>query len=271
MADNTGSFTDGFKALEDFGYGAMRVAGNASGANEIAETVVAETQSAAVGTTIINVWMERVDKAAASFHRVESQYPGRLVLGVGIGHGGMSGGVHQKPLRTLTVDVDGMVELGIPADRVSLAELRLRTLRPTRSETTGALAYSTTVEYTQNARSTVGTDRILSVVQAVPTCAERAAIRSVARRDSKLDLGLQNCVNDLNTSGYPHLQVGDSPRRKPSRSARSAEWSPGRCRQGPRACRGRRGPRADRADTALGQRVTGLPTIAAGLQSRADS
>src|SRR5690349_13976103 len=210
-AYQTGSFTNGFQALEDFGYGAIWIAGNAPGDLEIADAILSQTQSVVVGTAIINVWMEPVDKVAASFHRIESQHPGRLVLGVGIGHQEMNGAVYQKPLQTLNGYVSELVDLGVPAHRIILAALRSRLLQLARSETAGALAYFTTVDHTRKARPILGCDRILSVVQAVPTGADRTANLDIARRYSKLYLGLQNYVNNLKESGYPHLKVGDSP------------------------------------------------------------
>jgi probable F420-dependent oxidoreductase len=199
------------KTVEELGYGAVWIAGNAPGDLTIPESFLAQTQAIAVGTAIVNVWAEPVDRVAASFHRVEERYPGRFVLGVGIGHREMTGDGYQKPFPTLSKYVDRLLELGVPADRIILAALRTKVLQLARDKTAGALPYFTTVEHTKKARATLGPDRKLSVVQIVANGADRAANRAIARKYSKFYLGLQNYVNNLKEMGYPDLKAGDDP------------------------------------------------------------
>jgi alkanesulfonate monooxygenase SsuD/methylene tetrahydromethanopterin reductase-like flavin-dependent oxidoreductase (luciferase family) len=54
----------------------------------------------------VNVRSEGADDMAEAFHRVDERYPGRFVLGAGIGHREMTGDVYQKPFPTLTKYVD---------------------------------------------------------------------------------------------------------------------------------------------------------------------
>jgi probable F420-dependent oxidoreductase len=181
------------KSLEDLGYGTIWIAGNAPGDLAIPEAFLAETTS------------------AESFHRVEERHPGRFVLGVGIGHREMTGDAYQKPFPTLVKYVDRLLELGVPGDRIILAALRSKALQLAKEKTAGALPYFTTVEHTKKARSALGPDRTLSVVQIVARDDDRAANRSVAREHSRLYLGLQNYVNNLKETGFPDLRVGDDP------------------------------------------------------------
>jgi probable F420-dependent oxidoreductase len=207
----TRSLASRVKGLEDIGYGTIWIAGNAPGDLHIPESLLAETESVAVGTAIVNVWSEAADQVAESFHRVEERHPGRFVLGVGIGHREMSGDVYQKPFPTLTKYVDRLLELGVPGDRIILAALRSKVLQLSKDKTAGALPYFTTVEHTKKARVALGTDRTLAVVQTVATEQDRAANRAVAREHSRVYLGLQNYVNNLNETGFPDLKVGDDP------------------------------------------------------------
>lgn len=199
------------KNLEDLGYGTIWIAGNAPGDLAIPEAFLAETTSVAVGTAIVNVWSEAADQVAESFHRVEERHPGRFVLGVGIGHREMTGDAYQKPFPTLVKYVDRLLELGVPGDRIILAALRSKALQLAKDKTAGALPYFTTVEHTKKARSALGPDRTLSVVQIVARDDDRAANQSVAREHSRLYLGLQNYVNNLKETGFPDLRVGDDP------------------------------------------------------------
>ena len=207
----TRSLASRVKGLEDIGYGTVWIAGNAPGDLRIPEAFLAETESIAVGTAIVNVWAEGADDVAESFHRVDARYPGRFVLGVGIGHREMTGDVYQKPFPTLTKYVDRLLELGVPGNQIILAALRSKVLELSRNKTAGALPYFTTVEHTKKARSALGSDRTLAVVQIVATDDDRAVNRSVARDHASFYLGLQNYVNNLQENGFPDLRVGDEP------------------------------------------------------------
>jgi probable F420-dependent oxidoreductase len=207
----TRSLASRVKGLEDSGYGTVWIAGNAPGDLAIPESLLAETESIAVGTAIVNVWSEDADGVAESFHRVNERFPGRFVLGVGIGHREMSGDVYEKPFPTLTKYVDRLLELGVPGDQIILAALRSKVLELAKSKTAGALPYFTTVEHTKKARAALGSGPTLAVVQIVATGDDRAVNRSVAREHSSFYLGLQNYVNNLQENGFRDLRVGDEP------------------------------------------------------------
>jgi probable F420-dependent oxidoreductase len=197
------------KGLEDIGYGTVWIAGNAPGDLAIPEAFLAETESIAVGTAIVNVWSEDADRVAESFHRVDGRFPGRFVLGVGIGHREMTDG-YQKPFPTLVRYVDRLRELGVPGDQIILAALRSKVLELAKTKTAGALPYFTTVEHTKRARSALGPDRTLAVVQLAATDEDRTSNRAVAQEHSSFYLGLQNYVNNLKETGFPDLAVGDA-------------------------------------------------------------
>ncbi|MBB5168479.1 TIGR03620 family F420-dependent LLM class oxidoreductase [Mycobacterium sp. AZCC_0083] len=199
------------KSLEELGYGTAWIAGNAPGDLAIPESFLTRTDSISVGTAIVNIWAEAADDVAASFHRIEGRYPGRFVLGVGLGHREVNGEVYQKPLAALSSYVDRLLELGVPRDRIILAALRNRVLQLSRDKTAGALPYFTTVEHTKKARQVLGPDRTLSVAQLITASPDRDANRAVVRDHSKLYLGLQNYVSNLQETAFPNLRVGDDP------------------------------------------------------------
>lgn len=206
----TRSLASRVKGLEVSGYGTVWVAGNAPGDLAIPESFLAETNSITVGTAIVNVWAEDADRLAQSFHRIEERFPGRFVLGVGIGHREMAD-VYQKPYPTLVKYIDRLLELGVPSDQIILAALRSKVLELARNRTAGALPYFTTVAHTEKARSVLGPERTLAVVQTVATGDDRMANRTMAYEHASFYLGLQNYVNNLKENGFPDLQVGDPP------------------------------------------------------------
>ena len=191
----------------------------------IPESFLAETESIAVGTAIVNVWAEAADDVAEAFHRVDARFPGRFVLGVGIGHREMTGDVYQKPFPTLAKYVDRLLELGVPGDQIVLAALRSKVLELSKTKTAGALPYFTTVEHTKKARSALGSDRTLAVVQIVATDDDRAVNRSVAREHASFYLGLQNYVNNLQENGFPRSASGGRAERRLTASADPARRS----------------------------------------------
>lgn len=207
----TRSLASRVKGLEDIGYGTLWIAGNAPGDLTIPESLLDHTESITVGTAIVNVWADDADVVAESFHRVDGRHPGRFVLGVGIGHREMSGAVYEKPFQALTKYVDRLLELGVPGDQIILAALRSKVLELSRTKTAGALPYFTTVAHTKKARSALGPDRTLAVVQLVATADDRDVNRSTAHEHSTFYLGLQNYVSNLQENGFPDLKVGDEP------------------------------------------------------------
>jgi probable F420-dependent oxidoreductase len=207
----TRSLASRVKVLEHIGYGTLWIAGNAPGDLTIPESLLDHTESITVGTAIVNVWADDADVVAESFHRVDGRHPGRFVLGVGIGHREMSGAVYEKPFQALTKYVDRLLELGVPGDQIILAALRSKVLELSRTKTAGALPYFTTVAHTKKARSALGPDRTLAVVQLVATADDRDVNRSTAQEHSAFYLGLQNYVSNLQENGFPDLKVGDEP------------------------------------------------------------
>jgi probable F420-dependent oxidoreductase len=111
----------------------------------------------------------------------------------------------------LTKYVDRLLELGVPGDQIILAALRSKVLELSRTKTAGALPYFTTVAHTKKARSALGPDRTLAVVQLVATADDRDVNRSTAHEHSAFYLGLQNYVSNLQENGFPDLKVGDEP------------------------------------------------------------
>ncbi|MBN9634081.1 MAG: LLM class flavin-dependent oxidoreductase, partial [Actinobacteria bacterium] len=72
--------------IEKLGYGAIWVGGSPAGDLAFVEPLLAATEKLQVATGIVNVWTAPAAQVAESYHRIEAAYPGRFVLGVGIGH-----------------------------------------------------------------------------------------------------------------------------------------------------------------------------------------
>src|ERR1700710_2851389 len=72
--------------IEKLGYGAIWIGGSPKGELNYVEPILEQTETLQGATRIINVWTSPAEEVAAAYHRVENAYPGRFLLGIGIGH-----------------------------------------------------------------------------------------------------------------------------------------------------------------------------------------
>jgi len=72
-------------AAERLGYGAIWL-GSADGELRPVEELLDATSTITVATGIVNIWANPAGTVAEAWHRVEKAHPGRLLLGVGVGH-----------------------------------------------------------------------------------------------------------------------------------------------------------------------------------------
>src|SRR3981081_193072 len=72
--------------IENLGYGTIWVGGSPSADLAFAEPILEATASLTLATGIVNIWTAAASPVAESYHRIEKAYPGRFLLGVGVGH-----------------------------------------------------------------------------------------------------------------------------------------------------------------------------------------
>src|SRR5690349_16144033 len=72
--------------IEKLGFGAIWIGGSPAADLAVVDPILEQTESLQVATGIVNVWRAPADEVAEAYHRIEDAYPGRFLLGVGIGH-----------------------------------------------------------------------------------------------------------------------------------------------------------------------------------------
>ncbi len=72
--------------IEKLGYRALWVGGSPAAELDFVEPILEATETLQVATGIVNIWTAPARTVAQSFHRIEKAYPGRFVLGLGVGH-----------------------------------------------------------------------------------------------------------------------------------------------------------------------------------------
>lgn len=187
--------------VEQAGYGTLWLGSSPEEGLRDAEVLLASTSTAVVGTSIVNMWKADAEVVAESYHRLESEHPGRFMLGVGVGHREQSG-EYKTPYETIVNYLDALDDGKVPTDRRMLAALGPRVLKLSAERTAGALPYLTTPEHTRRARETLGAGVLLAPEQKVVLETDPEIARAVARDYLAVYLGLSNYTSNLRRLGF---------------------------------------------------------------------
>ena len=168
------------------------------------------SESLVVGTSIVNVWAYDPAELAAEYTALERDFPGRLMVGIGIGHPEATSH-YRKPLTAMREFLDGVdaAPEPIPSDRRSLAALGPKMLDLSAERTLGALPYFVPVEHTADARRRLGVGPFLAPEIAVAVEADHQRGRSLAREYAASYLGLTNYTSNLLRYGFTEDDLRD--------------------------------------------------------------
>ncbi|WBQ07353.1 LLM class F420-dependent oxidoreductase [Kribbella sp. CA-293567] len=194
--------------VEQAGYGTLWLGGSPPGDLRDAEVLLASTTTAVVGTSIVNMWKDDAATVAESYHRLESEQPGRFVLGIGIGHREHTG-EYKTPYETIVDYLDELDDGKVPVDRRMLAALGPRVLKLSAERTGGALPYLTTPEHTRQARETLGAGALLAPEQKIVLETDDEIARAVGRDYLATYLKLSNYTSNLKRLGFGDHDFAD--------------------------------------------------------------
>lgn len=201
------SITPGLaKQIESLGYGAVWVGGSPDADLAWVEPALAQTSSLQLATGIINIWSSPADIVAESFHRIEKDYPGRFLLGIGVGHREHTQ-EYRKPYDALVGYLDELDAASVPTSRRVLAALGPKVLALSAERSAGAHPYLTTPEHTAQARELVGNTVFLAPEHKVVLDADSGKAREVGRQSVGFYLGLDNYVNNIRRLGFTDADV----------------------------------------------------------------
>ena len=195
-------------AAEGAGYGALWVGGSPDGDLELVETLLAATERVLVGTSIVNVWKDDASTVAASYHRLAERFPGRFLLGLGIGHPEATR-EYASPYQSLVDYLDELDAAGVPQQGRALAALGPRVLRLAGARSAGAIPYLTTPEHTARARAELGDGVFLAPEHKVALNPDPAVALGLARTTVGFYLGLRNYTRNLLTLGFTEDDLAD--------------------------------------------------------------
>jgi probable F420-dependent oxidoreductase len=194
------------KQIESLGYGAAWIGGSPDADLAWVEPALAETSSLQLATGIINIWSSPAADVAASYHRIENAYPGRFLLGIGVGHPEHTGD-YKKPYDALVEYLDELDSASVPTSRRVLAALGPKVLALSAERSAGAHPYLTTPEHTAQARELIGNTVFLAPEHKVVLTTNANEAREIGRKTADFYLGLSNYVNNWRRLGFTDADV----------------------------------------------------------------
>ena len=187
--------------IEKLGYGAVWVGGSPSADLSFVEPILEQTETLQIATGIVNIWSAPAPAVAESYHRIENAYPGRFLLGVGVGHPEHTQ-EYVKPYDALVEYLDVLDAATVPTSRRVLAALGPKVLMLARNRSAGAHPYLTTPEHTAQARELVGNTVYLAPEHKVVLTSDADAARALGRDKVGFYFDLSNYVNNWKRLGF---------------------------------------------------------------------
>jgi len=197
------------REIESLGFGALWVP-EGMGSREVfthLSLLLAATERIHCCSGILNVGAREPDAAALGARTLEEAYPGRVAIGMGVGHSYQAeirGVTYSKPVARMRAYLDAMagpeVGEGVMAPLL-LAALGDRMLELAAERTLGAHSYFVPVSHTERARSVLGPEPVLAVEQTAVLSTDRTRAMRIARRFTEDYLSLPNYANNLRRLG----------------------------------------------------------------------
>ncbi len=187
--------------IEKLGYGALWVGGSPAADLAFAEPILERTESLQLATGIVNIWTADANEVAESYHRIEAAYPGRFLLGIGVGHPEHTD-EYRKPYDALVEYLDVLDAAKVPTSRLVIAALGDKVLKLSAQRSAGAHPYLTTPEHTAHARDVLGEAVFLAPEHKVVLSTDGAAARAIGRETVDFYLNLSNYLNNWRRLGF---------------------------------------------------------------------
>jgi len=168
------------------------------------------TTDIVVGTSIVNVWAYDPDDLAAEYAVLERDFPGRLLVGVGIGHPEATS-EYAKPFSALRAFLDGLdaAAAPIPRERRAVAALAPKSLALSAARSLGTLPYFVPVAHTASVREQIGSEPLLAPEIACALDDDPDRARETARGFASRYLGLRNYTSNLLNCGFREGDIAD--------------------------------------------------------------
>jgi probable F420-dependent oxidoreductase len=192
--------------IEALGYGVIWAGGSPPAELSWVEPLLEQTEKLQLATGIVNIWSAAAEPVAESFHRIDKAYPGRFLLGIGVGHP-EANQEFRKPIDALSEYLDKLDENGVPKDRIVVAALGPKVLKLSADRSAGAHPYLTTPEHSAEARKVIGPSAFLAPEHKVVLTTDAEKARATGRKALEIYLQLANYLNSWKRLGFTDEDV----------------------------------------------------------------
>jgi probable F420-dependent oxidoreductase len=192
--------------IERLGYGTIWIGGSPPAELPFVEPLLESTSALKVATGIVNIWTAAAKPVAESFHRINAAYPGRFVLGVGVGHPEAQA-QYRKPYEALVSYLDELDAYGVPVNQRVVAALGPRVLKLSAERSAGAHPANATPEHAARARAIIGPNALLAPVHNVVLSADAEEARAIGRAALERYFYLSNYVSHWKRLGFTDADV----------------------------------------------------------------
>jgi probable F420-dependent oxidoreductase len=196
------------RLIEELGFGTFWLGGSPQ--LPALRRLLEATDRIVVATGILNVWASDPERVARDFAELEASFPGRVLLGIGIGHPEATS-QYTKPIAAMQSFLDGLdgAPDPVPRARRCLAALGPKMLALSAGRSLGAHTYFVPVDHTRAARNRLGETAILAPELACVLDDDLESARAKARAYAALYLGLRNYTNNLLNHGFADQDIAD--------------------------------------------------------------
>ena len=195
------------KLAEQLGYGAWWV-----GDSQVPDVrpILEATSTLIAATAIVNVWNNDPDETASAAAALRTDFPGRFLLGIGIGHPETTSD-YRRPLTTMRTFLDGLDASSTPPPTGErfLAALGPKMLDLAGERTAGTHPYLVPVKHTQFARERLGPDKLVAPEMACVVDTDIARAKTIAREYATPLLGQRNYGQNLLRCGFNEDDIAD--------------------------------------------------------------
>ena len=189
------------REIEEIGFPTLWIGGELPDLEHASE-LLAGTDKLIIGTSIVNIWQGDPTTAAEAYLRIAERFPGRFLLGLGVGHREQNG-AYTNPMAALNRYLDVLDLHGVPVAARVLAALGPKTLKLAHQRAGGVVPYLVTPEHTRRARGVLGPGLLVAPEQKVVVDSQADRARAFARpRITHPYLGLVNYTNNLRRLGF---------------------------------------------------------------------
>jgi len=202
--------------LEHAGYGAVWT-NEVIGKDALVQVamLLAATERIAFGTAIANIWARQPQTAHGAAALLAQAYPGRFVLGVGVGYPEQAASTGQKfgsPLATMRDYLDRMVGPTWPPAPDAAYPRIIAANGPKMLALAGEIAHGAMPamvppEFTAEARQLLGPDKLLVVGLAVAADSDRERAKATARGTVSGWLGRRSYAATMARLGYSAREI----------------------------------------------------------------